>query len=199
MTLGSCGFSCSVLRATAHFFLYISCKRSIWISFVPTEPLQVLPALLPQHTGPFGAMSVVAADIPADLKGDLTHLEEYGDEKQQAASDTEARGQDVDPAVEKKLVRKVSRAVYVCTSRVADFQLDRYIVPVIGGLYLFSALDRANLGNAVGLGLIGPRGLPADPHGKKYALFNAMFYVLYAICSKSRWHDGKKSRSDTRQ
>ena len=143
-------------------------------------------------------MSVVAADIPADLKGDLTHLEEYGDEKQQAASDTEARGQDVDPAVERKLVRKVSDSCS-CTSLVADSQLDRYIVPVIGGLYLFSALDRANLGNAVGLGLIGPRGLPADPHGKKYALFNAMFYVLYAICSKSRWHDGKKSGSDTHQ
>jgi hypothetical protein len=52
-------------------------------------------------------------------------------------------------------------------------------------LYLFSALDRGNLGNIRLLGLIGDRGLSADPDGQKYALLVAMFYIGYSSFSAS--------------
>jgi hypothetical protein len=92
---------------------------------------------------------------------------------------------------EKKFVRKVRAWTSpACTSDSvapdASCQLDRLLIPAAMLLYLFSALDRGNLGNIRLLGLIGARGLSADPDGQKYALLVAMFYIGYASFSASR-------------
>lgn len=53
-------------------------------------------------------------------------------------------------------------------------------MPSLMLLYLFSCLDRNSLGNVKLLGMVGPRGLPADPHGSAYSLLVAVFFVGYA-------------------
>lgn len=53
-------------------------------------------------------------------------------------------------------------------------------MPTVMLLYLFSSLDRNNLGNMRLLGMIGPRGLPADPDGSHYSLLVSVFFIGYA-------------------
>ncbi|RXK34953.1 hypothetical protein M231_07799 [Tremella mesenterica] len=48
-------------------------------------------------------------------------------------------------------------------------------------LYLFSGLDKGNLGNAKTIGMVGEEGLGADPSGSKYALLNAFYFLGYAL------------------
>ncbi|EIW69702.1 hypothetical protein TREMEDRAFT_44171 [Tremella mesenterica DSM 1558] len=62
-----------------------------------------------------------------------------------------------------------------------DRQLDRLIMPAAMLLYLFSGLDKGNLGNAKTIGMVGEEGLGADPSGSKYALLNAFYFLGYAL------------------
>ena len=60
-------------------------------------------------------------------------------------------------------------------------------MPAACFLYLFSSLDKGNLGNAKSLGMVGPSekgGLGADPSGNRYALLNALYFIGYVNWSK---------------
>lgn len=58
-------------------------------------------------------------------------------------------------------------------------------MPVSMALYLFSSLDRGNVGNARLMGMIGPPdGYALDPTGASYALLAAMFYIGYSVFRK---------------
>jgi hypothetical protein len=63
------------------------------------------------------------------------------------------------------------------------------VMPIIVLMYLFSSLDKSNLGNARTLGMMDDIG--SDPTGSTYALLNSLYFVAYApfsklVCSPSR-------------
>ena len=60
-----------------------------------------------------------------------------------------------------------------------------FAMPAIMLLYLYSSLDRGNLGNLRLLGLVGPRGYSPDPTGKKYGLLVSVFFIGYAVLGMS--------------
>jgi len=56
-------------------------------------------------------------------------------------------------------------------------------MPVIVLMYLFSSLDKSNLGNARALGMM--KDIGSDPDGSVYALLNSLYFVAYAPFSES--------------
>lgn len=71
------------------------------------------------------------------------------------------------------------------------------VMPIIVLMYLFSSLDKSNLGNARTLGMMDDIG--SDPTGSVYALLNSLYFVAYApfskLCGPSREADGADGRS----
>jgi hypothetical protein len=61
--------------------------------------------------------------------------------------------------------------------------MDILIMPIIVLMYLFSSLDKSNLGNARALGMMNDIG--KDPDGSVYALLNSLYFVAYAPFSGS--------------
>lgn len=59
-------------------------------------------------------------------------------------------------------------------------------MPAVCILYLFSSLDKGNIGNAKTLGMVGKEGFGPDPTGKRYALLNAFYFIGYATWSEFR-------------
>ncbi|RSH93181.1 hypothetical protein EHS25_007534 [Saitozyma podzolica] len=86
------------------------------------------------------------------------HVKSKADE-----GDTTPPIEEFDAKFEKRLIRK----------------LDLLIMPAACFLYLFSSLDKGNLGNAKTLGMIGASGIGADPTGSRYALLNALYFIGY--------------------
>jgi MFS family permease len=56
-------------------------------------------------------------------------------------------------------------------------------MPIIVFMYLFSSLDKSNLGNARTLGMMSDIG--DDPTGSVYALLNSFYFIAYAPFSTS--------------
>lgn len=56
------------------------------------------------------------------------------------------------------------------------------IIPAVTMLYLFSSLDKSNVGNAKVMGMMSDIG--KDPDGTHYALLSALFGVSYAPFSE---------------
>jgi hypothetical protein len=61
------------------------------------------------------------------------------------------------------------------------------VMPIIVLMYLFSSLDKSNLGNARTLGMMDDIG--SDPTGSTYALLNSLYFVAYAPFSKASYGD----------
>lgn len=55
-------------------------------------------------------------------------------------------------------------------------------MPIIVLMYLFSSLDKSNLGNARTLGMMNDIG--SDPTGSTYALLNSFYFIAYAPFSE---------------
>ena len=55
-------------------------------------------------------------------------------------------------------------------------------MPIIVLMYLFSSLDKSNLGNAKTLGMM--KDIGSDPDGSVYALLNSMYFIAYAPFSE---------------
>ena len=60
----------------------------------------------------------------------------------------------------------------------AELQVDALVMPLICLLYLFASLDKSNLGNAKGLGMLDDIG--GDPDGSKYAFLNSLYFIAYS-------------------
>lgn len=56
-------------------------------------------------------------------------------------------------------------------------------MPIVVFMYLFSSLDKSNLGNARTLGMMSDIG--NDPTGSVYALLNSFYFIAYAPFSMS--------------
>jgi hypothetical protein len=99
---------------------------------------------------------------------------------------TDEKGQplvDIDQAASARLARKVSKRVFKLLDQLgltrsyhAWRQIDLYVVPIVALQYLFSFIDRANIGNARLAGLEKDLGL----HGYDYNILLSIFYVSYS-------------------
>jgi hypothetical protein len=88
-----------------------------------------------------------------------------------------------DPKIAKSAIRKVSQVLFQSSrKRVKHVQMDVVVMPLIVIMYLFSSLDKSNLGNARTLGMMNDIG--SDPKGETYALLNSMYFVAYAPFSE---------------